>query len=102
MLLSGECEKDGSTGAVPEWTCLNVRMQRLGSNCVILLTVVMPPVGLASVPVYSPGGEFRGTTATHLTGSPFGMILTPPLIAFGSFHILVVSSCMTSQVSADA
>src|SRR6267143_1288333 len=37
MLLSGECEKDGSTGAVPEWTCLNVRMQKLGSNCVILL-----------------------------------------------------------------
>src|SRR5438132_7579340 len=64
-------------------------MQMLGSNCVILLTVVVPPAGLASVPVYSPGGEARGTTATHLTGSPFGMILTPPLTRLGSFHILV-------------
>jgi hypothetical protein len=86
--------------------CLKVRMQMFGSNWVILLTVVVPPFGLDRVPVYSPGGELRGTAPMQLTGSPFGMILgaTPltALFRFGSFHILITSCCMTSQVSGEA
>ena len=54
MLLNVVCVNDVSTGAVPEWTCLKVRTQICGSNWVIRRTVVVPPVGFASVPVYSP------------------------------------------------
>ena len=77
-------------------------MQTCGSNWVMRRTVVVPPVGLASVPVYSPGGELRGTAPMQFTGSPFGIIFTPPLWRLGSFHIRCTSSCITSQVSGEA
>src|SRR5437868_14197342 len=102
MLKKVACVNDGSTGAVPEWTCLKLRLQVCGSNCGIRRTVVEPPAGFSSVPVYSPGGEFVGTTPMQFTGFPSGMIFTPPFTAFGSANIRVTSCCITRQVSGDA
>ena len=51
-------------------------------------------------------GEFKEVLAKDPTNvfalCESGMILAPPLIAFGSFHIRCTSSCITWQVSAEA
>src|SRR5206468_8060405 len=68
-----------STGAVPEWMNLKARMHACGSSW---LSLVALDRSVASS--YCPGLVSRGTTLTHFTGAPSGMILAPLLTALGS------------------
>src|SRR5437763_1396195 len=78
------CGYVGSYGTAFECICLKALMQTSGSSWFMRVTSV-------------PGVAPRDTSATQGTGFASGMIFAPPLTAFGSLNIRVISAAICAQ-----